>query len=88
MKAICENCGATESTPASVDAICMFCGKGRMRADFILRLDVDGSVKNTIVLEYSPTLHELKIRRFEMLEMKPASEWIGYNKIPVMNGML
>lgn len=27
----CDNCGAMEGTIASLDCICMFCTKGRMR---------------------------------------------------------
>jgi hypothetical protein len=70
MDAICENCGAIEHTLASVGAICMFCRKGRMRTDFVLKLDKNGEVENCKVLEYSPTLNELNIRKTEMLELQ------------------
>jgi uncharacterized OB-fold protein len=67
---ICENCGAVEHTLASVGAICMFCKKGRMRNDFVLKLDKKGEVENCKVLEYSPTLSELNLRKVEMLELQ------------------
>ena len=70
VKTECENCGAKEGTPASVDRICMFCGKGRMRADFVLRLATNGEVEQCKALEYSPTLHEVMVRKGEMLELQ------------------
>ena len=27
----CDNCGSIETTPASIDMICMFCTSGKMR---------------------------------------------------------
>jgi hypothetical protein len=86
VKTICENCGAREGTPASVDAICIFCTKGRMRADFILRLNEKGEIENCIVLEYNPgTLREMFYRKAEMLKLQPLEGWAKVQKIS-LNG--